>query len=85
MSIVLQGEGLKESRNATILRSSFSPVASKAYELLAFIQQFPCPFHAFSFGIDANQRFCAGEADEQPGLVSKEEAKTICGIYFGHS
>ena len=58
--------------------------ALEAYKLLTLIQQLTRPFQAFSFGIDADQRLRAGKADEQPGLVAKEEAKTICGIYLGH-
>ena len=56
----------------------------KAYQLFALIQQRPRLFQAFGFRIDADQRFCAGKADEQPGLIAEEEAKTFGGIYFGH-
>ena len=57
----------------------------EANELLSLIQQLTRPYQGFSFSVDADQRFCAGKADEEPGLVAKKVAKTICGIYFGHS
>jgi hypothetical protein len=66
--------------------SSFrlSTIASEAYELLTLIQQLTYPFQAFSFSIDTDQWFRAGKADEQPGLVGKEEAKTVCSICSQH-
>ncbi len=60
-------------------------VALRAYKLLAFVEQLSCPLQALSLGIDADQRLCAGKADEQPGIMAKEEAKPIDGIRFGYS
>jgi hypothetical protein len=80
-----RGRGAKESRNPTILRMSPFTVGLEAYKLLALVQQLPRPFHGFGFGIDADKRLCAGKADEQPGLVAKEEAKPIDRIRLGHS